>query len=163
MKVNCRLPNVSIRFTVHWLVWFSQRITWTLKSGIIHPGVALIAKFLRKYCNFGCHTHFGHITTSPYAKWLNIDSASYGSLVAATSLNTRSICKLRVISAVAPHSSPALQIQSMKGGIWSVRWNKCASCIILVWWRYPPRPPTPSNHWSMHVIVGSALSACVCE
>ena len=71
-------------------------------------------KILRKYCIFGYRTHFGHIATSPlwYAKWLNTDSASYGSLVAAASLDTRSICKLRVISAVAPHSSPALQVQS---------------------------------------------------
>ena len=51
-------------------------------------------KILHKYCIFGCHTHFGHITVSPYAKWLNTDSASYRSLVAAASLNTRSICKL---------------------------------------------------------------------
>ena len=28
-------------------------------------------KILCKYCIFGCHTHFGHITASPYAKWLN--------------------------------------------------------------------------------------------
>ena len=35
------------------------------------------------------------LATSPFAKWLNTDSASYGSLVAAASLNTRSICKLR--------------------------------------------------------------------
>ena len=76
-------------------------------------------KLLCKYCIFRCCTHFGHIAASPYAKWLNPHSASYGSLVAAASLNTRSFCKLCVISAVVPHSSPALQVQSMKGGIWT--------------------------------------------
>ena len=82
-------------------------------------------EILCKYSIFGCQTHFGHIAASPYAKWLNIDSASYGSLseslVAAASLNIRSVCKLRVISAVAPHSSPPSQVHSMKGGIWTTK------------------------------------------
>ena len=52
---------------------------------------------------------------------MHADSASCSSLVAAASLNTRSICKLDVISAMALHSSPALQVQSMKGGIWMTK------------------------------------------
>ena len=40
-------------------------------------------------------------------KWLNTDSASYGLLVAAMSLNTRSTWKLCVNSAMIPHSSLA--------------------------------------------------------
>ena len=96
-------------------------------------------KILRKYCIFGCRTHFGHIAASPYAKWLNIDSASYGLLVAAASLNTRSICKLRVISAVAPHSSPA-QVHSMKRGICTTKSTRKLPLFSSVW-----RYPTPSR------------------
>ena len=80
-----------------------------------------LCKVLHKYCIFGCHTHFGCIAASPYTKWLNTDSASYSSLVAATSLNTRSICKLRVISAMAQQSSRAQQVQSMKSRIWMTK------------------------------------------
>ena len=98
-------------------------------------GVVLIAKFCVNIAFFRWCTHSGHITTSPYAKWLNTNWASYGSLVAATLLNTRSTCKLSVIkdstatqltiysviSAVALHFSlPLTSLHSMKGGIWTM-------------------------------------------
>ena len=53
--------------------------------------------------------HLGHTAASPYAKWLApIDWTGYDSLVAAAShTQTRSTCKLHVISAVATHSCPA--------------------------------------------------------
>ena len=76
------------------------------------------------------------LAASPYTKSLNTDSASYSSLVAAVSLNTRSICKLRVISAMAPHSSLALQINE--------GWNldnkiNAQAAIILVCMEIPPQ------------------------
>ena len=43
----------------------------------------------------------------------NVTYLPYASLVDAASLNTRSTCKLSVISAV--------QVQSMKGGIWTAK------------------------------------------
>ena len=55
-------------------------------------GIAHIAKFCLNITFWGCHTHFSCITvrkmTTP------TDSTSDGSLVAATSLNTISACKL---------------------------------------------------------------------
>ena len=95
--------DLDLATTVHYLLWNTY-----IQRGRAHR------KILRKYCI---------LPTSPHHHtqwWLNIDSASYSSLVAAASLNTRSICKLRVISAMAPQSSLA-QVQSMMGGIWPTK------------------------------------------
>ena len=54
-------------------------------------GIVLIGKF---HVNIKFSGAVRILAASPYTKWLNTDSASYGSLVAAASLNTRSICKL---------------------------------------------------------------------
>ena len=67
--------------------------------GVI-SGVALIAKFCVNIAFFGCCMHFSHIAASPYAKWQHRLNKPYASLVDAGSLNTRSTCKLSVISAV---------------------------------------------------------------
>ena len=104
---------------------------------------------MRKYCIFGCCTHWPHRRVT-VLKWLNTNSGSYGSVVAAAWLNTRSICKLCVISAVAPHSSLTLQVQSIRAE--SGRRNKHASCSYFGLYG-----DTPLNHRSMCVIVGSAL------
>ena len=41
--------------------WFSVKFTF-IARGRAH------CKIVRKYCIFGCRTHFGHIAASPYAK-----------------------------------------------------------------------------------------------
>ena len=56
--------------------------------------IMLITQFCINIAFFWCRTYFSHIATSLHTKQLNIDS-SYGSLVAAASLNTTS--KLGVI------------------------------------------------------------------
>ena len=122
--------------------WFSVKFTF-IARGRAH------CKIVRKYCIFGCSTHFGHITASPYAKWLNTDSASYGSLVAAASLNTRSIqlqtpCDLSRGSALLPGTkSPVNEGRNLDDEI------NAQAAVILVCMAIPP--------WSMRVIVGSAL------
>ena len=75
----------------------------------------------------GCCTDFSHVTVCKMTT--SADSTSYGSLVAATSLNTGSACKLSHChlshgSSHEPHSSlarMALQVQSMKSGIWTMK------------------------------------------
>ena len=42
----------------------------------------LMARFCVNIVLFGCYTHYSHIAASQYAKQLNTDSESYGSLVA---------------------------------------------------------------------------------
>ena len=64
---------------------------------------------------FRCRTPHHCIVT---CKMIYTNSASYGSLVAGASFNSRSTSKFDVISAVAPHSSPACtQVHLMKDGI----------------------------------------------
>ena len=60
----------------------------------------LTAKFCVNIAFFGCHTHFSHIATTLYAKWQHRLNKPYPSLVDAVSLNTRSTCKLSLISAI---------------------------------------------------------------
>ena len=78
----------------------------------------LIAKLCVNIAFFGCCTQFSHTAASLNAKWLHTDWASLGSLVAATSLDTRSTCKLCFTSAMAIHSSPACTASPVKEG-----WN----------------------------------------
>ena len=61
---------------------------WQLSRGCAHW------KILHKYCIFRVLYKFFHIAVSLYAKWLNTDSTSYGSVVAAAPLSTSSTCRL---------------------------------------------------------------------
>ena len=89
---------------------------------------------------------FGCITV---CKITNTDWTSYGSLVAAASVHTRSTSKLHVISAMATHSSPACITKSSQWRAESGQLIKCASCHKF--WsvmRYPPSPPSDSCAFS---------------
>ena len=89
--------------------------------------------------------------------WTSTDSASYGSLVAAALLNTIRICKLPVISAVAPHSSPA------QSGQWRAEsgQNKRgrASCRYFGLHGDPPPPPSVSFR-QVHMMASCRVLNC---
>ena len=91
------------------IVGFGSRWDWCTQQALYEgsktlslsfSGVALIAKFCVNIACSGCRTHFTHITASPYTKWQHRLNKPYASLVDAASLNTRSTCKLSVISAI---------------------------------------------------------------
>ena len=102
------IPVWKFQVLQTWNVMVSKRMTKVPRPDAKKLRIVVMGRTHCKIAFFMCHIHFSHIAASPYTKWLNI-SSSYVSLVAATSLSTRSVsCKLIVISAVAPHSSPAL-------------------------------------------------------
>ena len=98
-------------------------------------------KILHKYCIFRVLYTFFHIAVSLYAKWLNTVSTSYGSVVAAAPLSTRSTWRLSVISDMALHSSlaciasPFSEVHSFNHGdtkyYTKVKNQNCYSCVLI--------------------------------
>ena len=117
-------------------------------------GVMLIAKVCINIVFLGCFTHFGHIAATPYAKWLNTDWTSNGSLwlphqstldLHANSVSSNTATQLTifgVISSVALHSSPqhtaTVQVQS------KFRWKG-------------------KENWEVKVITGIKRGPCHCR
>ena len=123
---------------------------------IKYTGVALIANFC---INIGFSGAVHILAALPYGKWLNTGSASYGSLAAAASLNTRSICKLHVISAVAPP-------QHLKSSQWRAEYgrrNKYASCHYFGLYGNTPSPPPPPKKKSDLLCTLWSVAPSVCE
>ena len=132
-----------------------------------HSGVVLIAKFCINIVFFGCCMHFGHIAASLYAKWLNTDWTSYGSLwlpchstldLLGNSVSSKTVQLMifSVISAVAPHSFPPHTTSLVNGRAESGQWrNKHISCHNFANLRqYCFHPQV----LSLHLIISSALS-----
>ena len=99
-----RVPTILANYQEYLPVYQTTKSTYQFNKQPGAPGVTLIAKL----CIFGVPYAF----VSSYAKRLNTDWTSYGSLVAVESLNTRSTSKLCVTSAMATHSSSPVHATS---------------------------------------------------
>ena len=111
----------SIQILFPWLLTaqLPQKTESTYSRGCAH------CKMLRKCCIFGCCTHFSHITVSPYAQWqhwlIQWVMPQWWMLchskldLLANSLSTQPWLDLHSLSCMA------LQVQSMKGGIWTTK------------------------------------------
>ena len=117
------LKNHSVtRLCQFYVCVYSKKRHGFQSSLHLLPGVALIAKLCVNIAFSGAvrilATSLRHRTQND---WTPIQQVTAHWWLPRHSTLDLFSCKLRVISTVAPHSSPALKIQSMKGGIWTTK------------------------------------------